>query len=163
MTVALACQLLALACLVAAALFDCWRFEIPDTLSVVIIAAAIGYGVVTPGFGWISHAAAGLLFFAVGLWLFNRGWMGGGDIKVMTATACWAGLDGLVMQMAAIAIAGGALAAGLLLLRRGLFRAGVDTGALPRLFRPDAPLPYAVAILGGALWWALRVAPLGAA
>lgn len=153
-------MLVAVACLVAAAAFDVVTFEIPDTLSIVLLAAAIGHGWATPGFDWLSHALAVLVMFGIGLLLFSRGWMGGGDIKVMVAVAGWTGLAGLPMQLAFVAIAGGVLALVLIIARRGLAAAGRAPENLPKLFRIDAPLPYAVAILFGTLWWATKSWPL---
>lgn len=152
--------LAALACLVAAAVFDVVTYEIPDTLSVVLLGAALGYGLVTPDFDWLSHGLAVLLMFGVGLLLFSRGWMGGGDIKIMVAVAGWTGLHGLPMQLAYVAIAGGGLALALIIARRGLAAAGRTPDLLPKLFRRDAPLPYAVAILIGTVWWAMLTWPV---
>lgn len=155
MTLAMLLVLIALACLVAAAAFDVVTFEIPDTLSIVLLVTALIYGWLTPGFAWLSHGLAVLLMFAIGLLVFSRGWMGGGDIKVLVAVAGWTGLSGMPMQLAYVAIAGGGLALVLIIARRGLAAAGRTPDALPKLFQPDAPLPYAVAILVGTVWWAV--------
>ncbi len=160
MTLAAVLALVALACVVAAAGFDVWRFEIPDTLSIVLVGTAIGYGLLTPGFGWLSHIAAALLFFAIGLALFASGWMGGGDIKLMTGIAAWTGLWGLVVQLLVTSIAGGLVTLLLLAARAGVARAGVAEARLPRLLHADAPIPYAVAIAIGTLWWAWLAWPL---
>lgn len=147
--------LMALAVLAAAG-FDLWRFEIPDTLTVLIIIGAILFGLGTPGFAWAQHAAAGGLFFAFGLLAFTRGWLGGGDVKIMTGCACWATLPTLAEQAALIALAGGALALLLGLLRRSLALAGLAGEDAPRLIRVGAELPYAVAIAAGMTVWSLR-------
>lgn len=151
--------LLALA-LIAAAGFDLWRFEIPDTLTIVTIAGAVLFGLGTPGFDWASHAAAGGLFFAFGLLAFARGWLGGGDVKLMTGCACWATLGSLAEQVVLIAVAGGGLALLLIVLRRALRLAGVAGEDTPRLIRVGAHLPYAVAIAAGMALWAQRHLPL---
>ena len=151
--------LLALA-LVAAAGFDLWRFEIPDTLTIVIIGAAGLFGWGSSGFDWASHAASGGLFFGFGLLAFARGWLGGGDVKIMTGCACWASLTTLAEQVVLIALAGGVLALVLMLLRRSLALAGVAGEDAPRLIRVGADLPYAVAIAGGMAVWAWRHLPL---
>ena len=164
MTLATVLALVALACVVAAAGFDLWRFEIPDTLSVVLIGTAIGYGLLTPGFGWLSHIAATLLFFAVGVGLFALGWMGGGDIKLMTGIAAWTGLWGLVFQLLATSIAGGLMTLLILAVRFGVARAGIAEARVPKVFHADAPIPYAVPIAIGTCWWAWlawRSWPLG--
>lgn len=140
----------------AAAGFDLWRFEIPDTLTILIIAGAVLFGLGTPGFDWAQHAAAGGLCFAFGLLAFTRGWLGGGDVKIMTGCACWATLGTLAEQLALIALAGGVLALVLMLLRRTLARAGVTGTDAPRLIRVGAELPYAVGIAGGMAVFALR-------
>ena len=160
MTVAMVFAVIALASVVAAPVFDLLRYEIPDSLSIIILAAAIGYGMVTPGFGWLSHFASGALVFVVGLLAFARGWMGGGDVKLLAAIGAWTGLAGLPMQWIATAIAGGVLALVMIVMRRGLALAGVDLTRAPRLFQRDAPLPYAVAIAAGTLWWAARAWPV---
>ena len=151
--------LMALAVLASAG-FDLWRFEIPDTLTILIIAGAVLFGLGTPGFNWAQHAAAGGIFFAFGLLAFTRGWLGGGDVKIMTGCACWATLGTLAEQAALIALAGGALALLLLLLRRSLALAGVTGEDAPRLIRVGADLPYAVGIAGGMAVWAMRHLPL---
>jgi prepilin peptidase CpaA len=151
--------LLAFALLLAAG-FDLWRFEIPDTLTILIIIAAVLFGIGTPGFNWASHAAAGGLFFGFGLLAFARGWLGGGDVKVMTGCALWANLATLAEQVVLIAMAGGVLALALMLLRRSLALAGVVGDDAPRLIRVGADLPYAVAIAAGMALWAWRHLPL---
>jgi prepilin peptidase CpaA len=161
MTLALAGIVLLGLGLCLAAAFDLWRFEIPDTLTVLIIAAAVLFGLGTPGFNWASHAAAGGAFFAFGLLAFARGWLGGGDVKIMTGCACWASLASLAEQVVLIAMAGGVLALALMLVRRGLVLAGVAGEDAPRLIRVGADLPYAVGIAGGMAVWAWRHLPLG--
>jgi prepilin peptidase CpaA len=161
MTLAEAGLLLMALAVLASAGFDLWRFEIPDTLTVLIIVGAILFGLGTPGFAWAQHAAAGGIFFAFGLLAFTRGWLGGGDVKIMTGCACWATLGSLAEQAALIALAGGVLALLLLLLRRSLALAGLSGEDAPRLIRVGAELPYAVAIAAGMAVWSLRYLPIG--
>lgn len=160
MTLAVIIAAIALACLLAAAVSDIARFEIPDGLSIALLATAVAYGFATPGFGWLSHLAAPLVMFGVGLFIFSRGWMGGGDIKLLVALAAWTGLGGLPLQLASVAIAGGGLSLVLILARGGMAHAGRAPAELPRVFHPDAPLPYAVAIAAGTLWWAAAAWPI---
>jgi len=151
---------LALLCLLAAAVADVTRFEIPDTLSIALIALAIAFGFTQPDFPWLMHGAALVLMFGLGALLFSIGWMGGGDVKVLTGTAAWVGLQGLLMQLAGVAIAGGMLALVLLLARAGSRMATIPEDRMPRIFHAGAPLPYAVAIAGGTIWWAWKNWPL---
>lgn len=164
MTLSVIIALIGLACLLTAALVDIFRFEIPDSLSIVLLATAMLYGLATPGFGWLSHLAAPVIMFGVGLFIFSRGWMGGGDIKLLVALAAWTGLAGLPLQLVSIAIAGGALSLVLLVARGGLALFASSAGrlpeTLPKVLRKDAPLPYAVAIAAGTLWWAAAAWPI---
>jgi prepilin peptidase CpaA len=158
-TVPLLLAVAALVCAVLAAAWDVTKFEIPDELSIILIVLAALYGLTTPGFGWLSHAAAPMLVFAIGLFVFSRGWMGGGDIKLFTALSAWTGLAGLPILLVGTSLAGGVLAAILLITRR----LNADAHG-PRLIHPGAPVPYAVGILGGVLFFAVqawRVWPLG--
>jgi len=147
--------LAALGCVVAAAVWDIKHFLIPDELSIALVALAIAYGAVTPGFDWLSHALAALAVFGVGLLLFAKGWMGGGDIKLLSAIAAWTGFGGLLAFLIGVSLAGGVLALVLIIARR------VAGGRGPRVLARDAPLPYAVAILGGVLFWGHLTWPLG--
>ncbi|GGE11188.1 hypothetical protein GCM10011529_16940 [Polymorphobacter glacialis] len=158
---------IALGCVLAAAIADIRRFEIPDGLSIALVATAIVYGLATPGFVWWSHIAAPLGFFALGLFVFSRGWMGGGDIKLMTGIAAWTGLEGLLAQFVATALAGGILALALIVARRVLASPALASRAfasrragMPRVFQSDAPLPYAIAIAAGTFWWAAKAWPI---
>ena len=146
--------LVAVGALVVAAVNDVIRYEIPDTLSIIILLAAAVFGILTPGFVWWSHGAAPVVMFAFGLLAFSRSWLGGGDVKLMTALAAWTGLAELPLMFCATSIAGGALTL-LFAVRRRL--AGRGTAAVTHV-------PYAVAIALGALWWVWATAggPLAA-
>ncbi len=152
--VPMALAFVALACVIIAAGWDITRFEIPDELSLLLVALAVFYGLITPNFNWLWHALAPVGVFAIGLAVFSRGWMGGGDIKLLTAIAAWTGLGGLLPLFIGMALSGGILAFVLIVARR----AYADRPG-PRIFARDAPLPYAVAILGGTLYWASFVWP----
>lgn len=147
--------------LLAACYTDIQRFQIPDFIPIAVLALVIPFGLAQPDFSWGWHIAGFALMFAVGLGLFAAGWMGGGDIKLLIATAAWTGLKGLPAFLAGVTLAGGLLALALLASRAALARAGTPPEAMPGPLRPSAPLPYAIAIAGGAFWWAWRSWPLG--
>lgn len=157
MTAADVLALAAAGALLAAAGFDLVRFEIPNSLSIVILVAALAYGTLTPGFDWASHLAAPVLVLAIGLLLLHFGLMGGGDIKLFIAISGWTGLGGLPLQLVSVVLAGGALAL-LLLLARALVAGRRQS--VPRLLQSGAPVPYGVAIAAGTLLWAARVWPM---
>jgi prepilin peptidase CpaA len=161
MTFALICAGATALALLAACVCDLRRFEIPDSLSVVILLSALGFGFATPGFEWLWHAGGVALMFAIGLALFAAGWMGGGDIKLLVATAAWTGLSGLPSYLVGVALAGGVLALVLLASRAGFRTAGVAPERMPGPLQPGAPMPYALAIAGGAFWWVFTAKPFG--
>lgn len=133
-----------------AALIDAVRFEIPNRTSLGILALALVFGALDPHFDWWSHLAALLAMFSFGLLAFSRNWLGGGDVKLMTAIAAWTGLPGLPMMFIATSIAGGVLALAMLVVRRSNMFGGC-LGVVAA--RPAAPVPYAIAIASGTLWW----------
>ena len=140
--VAIAAALAALTLVVAAAAIDVVRWMIPDAISIAILTLLVGFGAVTPGFAWWSHAAAPAVMFAFGLLAFSRGWLGGGDVKLLTSVAAWAGLGGLPLLFVATSVTGG----GLVLLLAGRRRLAGQAAAVTHV-------PYAVAIAVGTLWW----------
>lgn len=133
-----------------AAVIDTVRFEIPDSASLAIGALALVFCLLEPGMVWWSHLAAPILMFGFGLLAFSRGWLGGGDVKLMTAIAAWTGLSGLALMFVATSVAGGVLALGLMVTRRLATAQDEHRG---RVSQPAKPLPYAVAIALGTLWW----------
>ena len=150
-------EIAALLCVVAAALFDLRSFEIPDSLSIAIIILFVGHALVVPhGVSWLSSGAAFALCLALGILLFWLNWMGGGDVKLLPTIALWTGMGGLPALLLGIALAGGVLAAVLLVLRALPVPAG-GPEARPRLLRRGEPLPYGVAIAAGTLFWAWQI------
>jgi prepilin peptidase CpaA len=85
----------------------------------------------------------GMAVLAVGILLFARGWVGGGDVKLLASASVWAG-PALVFDLLVImALSGGVLA--VLVMLRG---------------RNDAKraLPYGIAIAAGGVYVALHLA-----
>ena len=140
----------ALLCVVAAAVDDVRRFAIADVWPIAICGLFIVHSLLAAPASWPSHIAAPALVFVVGLIGFARGYIGGGDVKLLSAIAAWTGLGGLAVLLAATALAGGVLAL-LLIAARSTRLAGKG----PRLLEKTAPVPYAVAIAAGTLAWAV--------
>ena len=96
--------------LCTAAVFDTWKFIIPNTITVALIALFVAVALLLPydmGWrDWMSHvgAAGAALAGGVAMFAFNK--MGGGDVKLMTAVAFWAGFEHLLELLIIIAIAG---------------------------------------------------------
>ena len=84
--------------------------------------------------------------------MFALGWIGGGDAKLFAACGLWLGWPAFLPFLLWTALAGGVLATGLLVARKGA-RAWPVAGPqwLVRLLSPEAAVPYGVAIAVGAL------------
>lgn len=145
----------ALALLFVAALWDLVRMEIPDWISLALLALAALHALFTDQPGLLPRLAALAVMVGLGLLLFARGWMGGGDVKLLMATAPLVGWPGLLAQLGGIAVAGGVLAVVMIALRP-IVAARVPAERLPLVLRAGVALPYAVAILAGTAIWAVR-------
>lgn len=144
------------ALLLAAALYDIWKYQIPNALSaalaVLFVSAALTNPFQTAWWSYIGGAAAVL---ASGLALYYFKWLGAGDVKFMSAAALFAGFGQLPMMLAYILISGGALALALVVLRRLvesvlLLRATDSHPSIPKIFVTGEDIPYGVAIAVGA-------------
>jgi prepilin peptidase CpaA len=140
------------AALIWAAVSDFRRFLIPNRISVLV---AGGYLIAMGGMpmhAWLLGLATGGAVLAVGILLFARGLVGGGDVKLASVAALWAG-PGLFSEFAlATGLAGLALAVMMLSpLRRRMPAApeGDPTSGLRQ------PMPFGVALAAGGLWVAL--------
>jgi len=140
-------------CMAVAAFSDLFTMTIPNRVSVILLAAFVmiaplaGMGLVD--IGW--HLLAGLCVFSVVFVLFALNTMGGGDAKVLTASAVWFGFnDSLVVYMGDVAVIGGALTILILLIRsqRNLITAiGLP---IPAPLLQEKKIPYGIAIgIGG--------------
>jgi len=86
--------------------------------------------------------------FALGFLLFIGRFMGGGDIKLLTAAALWAGKNSALDFFVWVGFLGGLLAIGLWLIRfiiPALF-ARLKIATIPRVLTIGEPAPYGVAI-----------------
>lgn len=157
--------LLAFCGLAAAAMIsDLRSFRIPNRISFAVAALFPVYAFA--GFADLrSGLFAGGIVFAIGLFLFARGLVGGGDVKLLTAVSFWAGTE-LILPMIMIVT----LAGGLLSLAEWL-RTGGFQAFLSRFFpkfdgafslaghREQVVVPYGVAIFAGAFYVAMTRAP----
>ncbi len=134
--------------LAAAGTSDLVRYEIPNSLSLALVAAFALLATELPLPAVIDRVLAGLTVFGLMSLLFAAGICGGGDVKLLGATALWMGWSHLTAFLLVMALAGAVLALTLLILRR-LAGSGVvvATGVRPRrIFAKDAGVPYGVAI-----------------
>src|SRR4051794_17951629 len=107
--------MVALGVLAAAALHDIGFRTLPDTLSVILLACG---AVVHIAAGDIAPAAlAAIVVFAAAALAWRVGALGGGDVKLLGATAFVVPLAGVPTLLLGTALAGGVLALGFLALR----------------------------------------------
>ncbi len=136
--------------LVGAGIFDILKFRIPNAIDVAlpilfVVAAIFASGTVDR----LGHLGAGAIVLVCAALLFHFNLLGGGDAKLLASLAIWAGFDSLLPFLFAVSILGGVLALVLLLLRPVCARfSSVDW---PLSLLPGHPLPYGVAIGGGAV------------
>jgi prepilin peptidase CpaA len=134
------------AALIAAAVNDLARYEIPNVLSVALVAAFLPIALTQPVSLSAWHALAGAATFLVATFLFAAGICGGGDVKLLGATALWVGWGNLPDFLLVTALAGGALAL-LILVARKLAAPERRFGHwYSQLLQNNAGVPYGVAI-----------------
>lgn len=148
--------------LVYAALHDIAARTIPNTASVILAVLGIA-----------AHAADGTillsliiaaLVFAVCALCWTRGWMGGGDVKLLAAAALFVQPGAVGAMIVATSLFGGAIAIFYLIAREFARRIALPKGPAPRNFLArvlraehwrllrGAPLPYGSAIAAGTLF-----------
>jgi prepilin peptidase CpaA len=149
--------LVGLALLVLSALHDFAVRTVPNWISALLLADGVALRLLDAGSLQWGAAAAGIVFVLT--FLFWRvGWMGGGDVKLLTAASMFVPPWHVFMLISGTALAGGVLALTYLLLARVVKRpaAGRPASIPARIFRCErwrlsrrGPLPYAAAIAVG--------------
>lgn len=138
-----------LAVLAYAAYSDLTSYQIPNWISLVIVADFV----VTAAFGapefttiaWNLGVGAAMLVAAFAL--FAAGVFGGGDAKLFAASSVWFGLAGLLKFVVFVALVGGLLALAILCLRRLAPPASwAEKSWLKKLHSRDQGVPYGIAI-----------------
>lgn len=152
-------SLVGIGCLLIASLHDLIARTAPDGAAVALLLAGLALralqGTLLPG------VALGLLVLLLAALCWRRGWMGGGDVKLLAAAAVFIAPRDLLTFIVAVALAGGVLALLYLAARFVVPRppASRPRSLLRRALRAEAwrirrggPLPYACAIAAGGLF-----------
>jgi Flp pilus assembly protein protease CpaA len=158
--------------LVLAALTDLRERRIPNWLTASTAALYPVYLVLSPvPTGWLGALGLALLIGVIGLALFARQLIGGGDVKLIAAISLWAGLEHFAVFALVTTLTGGAMALATLWLQRwnpliqahlagfgvaaggrheSATRADPPSAGEPGSARPvPATLPYGIAIAVG--------------
>jgi prepilin peptidase CpaA len=136
------------AVLVAAAAYDLRTFRIPNTLPILLAAGALIVAFPATPAQALSRLASGGVVSALGLALYLRGLMGGGDLKLLAAAALWIPFSGLASFATLLGLAGALQGLGTLLWVRVV---PSSEGVLAR--GPWREMPYAVSIAAAGLVW----------
>jgi prepilin peptidase CpaA len=153
-----------------AAVSDLRSYLIPNRICLAIAALypvywLAGYFGGTP-MDWTGGVLAAALIFAVGFVFFSMGVIGGGDVKLFSAVALWAGLNWLLMLVIIVGVAGGIVSLGIIGAKAAMLirlPADVRTVAYPGgtvgMFRAilKTPAPYGAAIAFGGLFIIYRL------
>jgi prepilin peptidase CpaA len=135
--------------LLAATVSDLTRYEIPNRVSLAVVAAFALTLPELPIWTSLAHISAALVLFAAGTALFVANIWGGGDVKLLAATTLWTGWSGLASFLLLTAIAGALLAIILLVLRHYIPAAPAGRW-YSRLLTRSEGIPYGVAIAAAA-------------
>jgi len=100
----------------------------------------------------LAHLEAAAIVLVVTFVFFARGWIGGGDAKLASATALWLGFDHLMVYLLYASIFGGVLTFALIRFRlMPLPMALAEQDWVKRLHRMDGGVPYGIALAAAAL------------
>ena len=139
-----------------AAFEDFRRFIIPNPLTIGLCVLWPLYFATAPSLAAaLSAIGCGAAVFIVGAVLFARGYVGGGDVKLLSAAALWAGPAGIANLLLLTGILGGALALFLLVpagsritaAARGLLGQPTPDSAAPRYVPYGVPIAIAAVIV----------------
>lgn len=141
-------------CMAMAAFSDLLTMTIPNRLSVVLIASFIAIAPFA-GLGlndMLLHLGAGAIVFGFCFALFAFNIMGGGDAKILTASAVWFGFnESLMLYLAYVSVLGGFLSIVVLMLRANHNLLVVSRIPVPETMLQAKKIPYGIAIGGAAL------------
>jgi prepilin peptidase CpaA len=137
-------------CMVYAAISDMVSMTIANRVSVILVVvfaiAAPLTGMDWATYGW--HFAAGGIVLAVTFGMFAIGAMGGGDAKLLSATAIWMGLSIELLQYLVLgAVIGGVLSLFVIIYRRSPLSTFTGHNMFLRHFADQkVGVPYGVAL-----------------
>jgi prepilin peptidase CpaA len=137
--------------LLGAAVEDTIRLRISNLTCIAIFAAGIAaMALVGPTLALWQNFVVFVGLLVAGTPLFAAGKMGGGDIKLLAATGLWFDLQGALLVLMCVLIAGGILA--ILLIAFRSWRRSAQTKEGVKLRKRGGVIPYGVAICAGGIF-----------
>jgi prepilin peptidase CpaA len=150
--------LASIAIVLAAALHDMAARTVPNWMAAAL--AVFGLMVQATSGHLIAGVVAGLIVFIAAAFCWRRGWMGGGDVKLLGAVAIVVPVGHVIQFVVAVTLTGATLAVIYLIARRVVPAPAARRPAwlIARAARAECwrinrggPLPYALAIAAGFL------------
>jgi prepilin peptidase CpaA len=150
--------LLAAGVLLAAAVQDARKFKISNGFSIALAALFPVYALAA-GAPILPHVIVGVIVLACGLAMFALHLLGGGDVKLLSAAAIWAGPGHIAPLLFTTTFLGGFLALGFALValskqKKREKSAGGEANEGDVVPWQKAPVPYGIAIACGG-WYVL--------
>jgi prepilin peptidase CpaA len=139
-----------------AAFEDLRRLIIPNALTLSLCLLWPLYVVGAPSLvGTLGSLGCAAAVFLAGVLCFSRGFLGGGDVKLLTVATLWAGPTGTPGLLVLTVVLGGMLALFLLMPPGAYFatlaRAKLGPADVPVRSDQETPVPYGIAIAGAAI------------
>ena len=144
------------ALMILAAVEDLRRLVIPNALTLSLCLLWPLYVLATPTlFVALGSLGCAALVFLIGALLFSRGFIGGGDVKLLATAVLWAGPGKAVPLLLVTGVLGGMLALFLLMPPGAhlatLARAKLGPGDVSIKSGLSTPVPYGIAIAAAAM------------
>ncbi len=93
-------------CICYAVISDFTKLTIPNWIPITLVAAFALFALLNlDASNVLQHLIVAAIIFCVGVGFFVAGWIGGGDVKLLTAVTLWMGLEAafsFVIPMAAL-------------------------------------------------------------
>lgn len=139
--------------LLVSAWTDFNTMRIPNT----VVLALFGFFFLTLPLHWQGvsvlgeHLAMFGTFFAAGFAMFAFGWLGGGDAKLMAATALWFGFDDALLYIAYTTMIGAVIAIFLMVTPKVVPVRFRTSAVGMKIYQGNGDMPYGLALAAGAL------------
>ena len=130
-------------CAAISAVFDVRSRRIPNLITgPAILLGLLLHGLGDSWHGLLSSLAAGLICFAAFLVFHLAGGMGAGDVKLMTAVGCLAGMPHVAFLLIFTALSGGVMGAALAAFRGRLRETLLNLGSLIAHHKQEGLTPH---------------------
>ena len=142
-------------CMIFATFYDLFTMTIPNKITLVLLAS---FAVFAPlaGMGWetaLWHFGVAVCVLIVGFGLFSLGVMGGGDAKLLAASALWFGTAFTLPYLLAASVLGGLLTLFIVIARRIMLpQMLLNIPWIARLLDKKQGIPYGAALGPAALY-----------